>query len=152
MDKYISIITNLQEEFTSRFQDFRENENLINLFAIPFSVSVKDVPGNLQIELINLQCNSELKEKYNLGLFNFYSKYIDKNKFPSIRLHAQKMMSLFGSTYVCEQLFSRIKHVKSKNRTRITDSHLENSLRIATSKIRPDIEKLVKNKQCQKSH
>lgn len=42
--------------------------------------------------------------------------------------------------------------MKSKTRTRITDVHLENSLWIATSNIKSDIDKLVKNKQCQTCH
>lgn len=57
------------------------------------------------------------------------------------------MISLFGTSYVCEQLFSRMKNVKPKARTRITDVHLGKSLRITTTTIGADIDKLVKNKQ-----
>lgn len=35
----------------------------------------------------------------------------------------QKVMSLFGSTYVYEQLFSLIRNVKSKINSRVTDAH-----------------------------
>jgi hypothetical protein len=52
---------------------------------------------------------------------------------------------------VCEQ-FSRMTHVKSKTRTRITDQHLEYTLSIATSNIDANIDKLVKGKHCQVSH
>lgn len=62
------------------------------------------------------------------------------------------MSSLFGSTYIFEQLLSRMKHTKSKNITKISNEHLENSLRIATTSIEPDIEALVYQKQCQISH
>lgn len=152
VDKYVAAVDLLKKEFQSRFSDFRDNENYINLFARPFSVSVEDMPENCQMELIDLQCNSELKDKFDMGLLDFYAKYVDQNSFPEIRKHAQKMMSLFGSTYVCEQLFSRMKNVKSKTRSRVTDAHLEGSLRVATTKIKPNIDTLVKNKQCQKSH
>jgi hypothetical protein len=57
---------------------------------------------------------------------DFCSKYNEEEKFPAIRSHALFMMSLFGSTYVCEQLFSRTKNVKLKVRTRLTEVHLEN--------------------------
>jgi hypothetical protein len=50
------------------------------------------------------------------------------------------MISLFGITYLCEQMFSRVKNVKSKTRTRITKTHLENSPRIASYQIKADIE------------
>ena len=36
-------------------------------------------------------------------------------------------------------VFQRLKNVKSKTRTQITNTHLENSLRIATSPIKADI-------------
>lgn len=152
MNKYVTALDELKEGFSSRFSDFRKNEQLIDLFARPFSFNVNDAPGNMQMELTDLQCNSELKEKYKLGLLEFYSKYIDKDNFPNIRMHALKMMSLFGSTYLCEQLFSRMNFVKNKSRSRLTDAHLQNSLKVSISSIRPNIDKLVKNTQCQTSH
>jgi hypothetical protein len=56
------------------------------------------------------------------------------------------MSSVFGSNYRCEQLFSLIKNVKSKTRTRLTDQHLQGCMRIATTEIKPDTEKLIKQK------
>ena len=61
------------------------------------------------------------------------------------------MISLFGSTYICEQLFSRMKFTKNKNRTKITDVHLEDSLRLSTTSIEPNIDALVSLKQNQTS-
>jgi hypothetical protein len=61
-------------------------------------------------------------------------------------------MSLFGITRVCEQLFSLMKNVKSKVRTRLTEVHLEDSLQITSSHIKADIDKFVKQKQCQICH
>jgi len=45
-----------------------------------------------------------------------------------------------------------MKIVKSKTRTWLTDIHLENSLRITSSQIQPNIEKLVSEKHCQFLH
>jgi len=39
---------------------------------------------------------------------------------------------MFGSTYVCESTFSTIKQAESKNRNRMADKTLVDSLRIAT--------------------
>lgn len=153
MNTYVTAIEDLKEEFNSRFLDFKKSEILFDLFSRPFSVKVIDVPGHMQMELTDLQYNSELKEKFTLmGLSEFYSKYIDKDNFPHIRMNALKMMSLFGSTYRCEQLFSKMAFVKNKNRSRITNVRLENSIKLSTSKIRPNIEKLVKEMQHQSSH
>jgi hypothetical protein len=63
-----------------------------------------NVPGNIQMEITDLQSNSGLKEKYNVRLFDFYSKYTDKNSFPAICSHALKIVSHYGSTYLCEQV------------------------------------------------
>lgn len=152
MNKYVTALDKLKDEFSARYSDFRKNEKLLHLFAQPFSFNVSDAPGTMQMELTDLQCNSELKEKYDLGLLEFYSKYVDKDNFPNLRNHALKMMSLFGSTYLCEQLFSQMNYVKNKNRSRLTDIHLNNVLKVSISNIKPDVEKLVKNMQCQTSH
>lgn len=53
-DEYVSSIENLQREFDERFDTFQ-------LFADPFSADVENVPSVLQNELIDLQCNRELK-------------------------------------------------------------------------------------------
>jgi len=39
----------------------------------------------MQMEIIYVQCNGGLKEKYsNVGLFDLYSKYIDTNTFAAM--------------------------------------------------------------------
>lgn len=152
MNKYVTALNNLKDEFNAWYSDFRKNEKLLQLFARPFSFSVSDAPGNMQMELTDLQCNSELKENYDLGLLELYSKYVDKDDFPNLRNHALKMMSLFGSTYLCEQLFSQLNYLKIKTRSRLTDNHLNNVLKVSISNIKPDVEKLVKNMHCQTSH
>ena len=126
----------------------------MKLFCAPFSVNVEDYSGNIQMELIDFPCNSDLQEKFkNFGLLEFYSLYVEADRFPAIKSHALATASLFGSTYICEQLFSKMKNVKSKLRNRISDTRLENSLRIATSDIiQANVDKLVKEKQCQVSH
>lgn len=46
------------------------------------------------------------------------------------------MISLFGSSYTGEHIFSGMKIVKFKIKTSLTDAHSENSLRIALSQIK----------------
>ena len=85
------------------------------------------------------------------SLLEFY-KRLPEESFPKIKDLARKKMSLFGSTYICEQLFTKMKHTKSKTRSRLTDCHLENSLRVVASSIAPKIDTLVKKHQAQNSH
>ena len=95
----------------------------------------------------------QLKEKLDLvSLLDFHRSCFPRNKYPLLHNHASFMPPLFGSNYICEQLFSRMKHIKSKIRTKIGDEHLENSLSIATASITPDVDALVSQTQCQTSH
>ena len=43
------------------------------------------------------------------------------DNYPSVKWAALKLPSIFGSTYVCEFLFSTLKLVKSKNHSVLTD-------------------------------
>ncbi|KAG8227259.1 hypothetical protein J437_LFUL003992, partial [Ladona fulva] len=54
-------------------------------------------------------------------------------RFPLLRSVVYKIKSCFGSTYLCESLFSTMNIIKSKNRSRLTDSHLDSCLRAGTS-------------------
>jgi hypothetical protein len=96
----------LREEFISKFQDFRKHETSFRIFASPFEVYVEAVPEKFQTELIDLQSREEMKSKFlNVSLLEFYRLYLPKNNFPQLYRHAVCVIALFGSTYVCEQLF-----------------------------------------------
>ena len=56
--------------------------------------------------------------------------------FPNLKKHAREMMSIFSSTYLCEQTFSKMKYVKSKSRTNLSDKHLQATLLIVTIKFK----------------
>lgn len=80
-----------------------------------------------------------LKEKFNsLKLNDFYAS-VDEAMFPNLRRMAQNMLALFGSTYVCEQTFSLMNINKARHRSKLTDQ-----LRIATTKLTPDFDALIK--------
>ena len=83
-------------------------------------------------------------------LLEFY-KSLSKEDYPEILKLARNFTSIFASTYVCEQLFSRMKYIKSKNKSNLTGEHLLCNLRVATSQISPNIENLVKNMNVHKS-
>lgn len=56
---------------------------------------------------------------------------------------------MFGTTYLCEQAFSVMNINKSKVRNRMTNGHLNDVMKIATTqKLSPDMDKLVKVKRC----
>ncbi|VVC33838.1 HAT, C-terminal dimerisation domain [Cinara cedri] len=110
-----------------------------------------------RINDIGKSIENKLEEK--VRSFKYYSLAIDdklylpKETYPVLHHHALLMFSLFSSTYICEQLFSRMKNTKSKNRSTISDEHLESCLRVFTTSIDPDIDSLLsQKKQFQISH
>ena len=71
---------------------------------------------------------------------------------PQLRTQAAQMLSMFGSTYLCEQLFSSMKMTKTTHRRRLTDEHLRSILRISSAQsLIPDIDELASKKRCQVS-
>ncbi|XP_073346963.1 general transcription factor II-I repeat domain-containing protein 2-like [Pagrus major] len=144
--KYLDILSNLVVEFDNRFKDFQENATAFELFAQPFSVPVDAVSEELQMELLELQADSDLHSKFReLTLQDFYRR-VPAHRYAKIRKHAQVMLSLFGSTYVCEQAFSLLNLNKCKLRNALSDPHLSDILTLSVSELEPDVERILKTK------
>ena len=119
----------------------------LDIFSIPFTITPASAPSELQLELIKLQSDDTLKAMYmNKPLLEFGRVYVSKKEFPNLRASALKWSSVFRSTYLCKQFFSKINITKSLYRSRLTDENLSMRLRVATSSVRPNIKRLVKQK------
>ena len=156
-DKYASQIEILLEAFVSRFSDFSSDAMNVTLFSNPFAVTVEQIDllaPELQLEVIDLQQNSVLKALFTTmqntrtvaEVCSFW-RALPVAHFSKLRSFAQRMISRFGSTYRCEQSFSTMKIIKSKDRSRLRDSNLKNLLTLATTKVEPEITKLASRKQ-----
>ncbi|KAM3599290.1 uncharacterized protein V6R79_003270 [Siganus canaliculatus] len=66
LDKYKDNITDLLREFEQRFQVFRELQNKYGFFRSPFTVKPSDMPADIQLKLIDLQCDSAMKDKFGI--------------------------------------------------------------------------------------
>ena len=62
------------------------------------------------------------------------------------------VLTLFGSTYACEQSFSHLKYIKSNLRSRLTDESLNACMKLNLTKYHPDYKAISKSMQHQKSH
>uniref|UniRef100_A0A8C1SJ23 Uncharacterized protein n=1 Tax=Cyprinus carpio TaxID=7962 RepID=A0A8C1SJ23_CYPCA len=103
-EKYADAIMKLQEEFDHRFADFKTHRATFKIFADPFSFDVQDASPVLQMELIDLQCNSELKVKFrevsgNTDKLGQFLRELPPT-FPELSRMFKRTMCLFCSTYM----------------------------------------------------
>ena len=110
----------------------------------------------LQMELIDLQCNSELKTKFReaQGKADKTGQFLRELPpcYPELSKVFSRVMWLFGSTYLCEKLFSTVNFNKCKYRSRLSDAHLEAVLRVSTvTSISANVAQLCEQKRCQVS-
>jgi len=107
------VVSELLAEFDRRFQEFKDLEPQFALFATPFAVDAESISEEVQMELLNLQCDTVLKQKYtDVGVPEFHT-FLSREKYPKLVSAAAEIMAMFGSTYVCEQFFSSMKINKS---------------------------------------
>jgi 17beta-estradiol 17-dehydrogenase/3beta-hydroxysteroid 3-dehydrogenase/mitotic-spindle organizing protein 1 len=119
------------------------------LFAFPLKADIEKAPENLQMELTNLHCNTNLNQKFpGTKLQDFYS-YLPKEQFPLLRSFGLRMIAMFGNTYVCEQCFSLVNNNKTKSRSRLTDGHMKSVMTVVSSNISPRIKILSQSKRYQ---
>ncbi|XP_066953245.1 protein FAM200A-like [Macrobrachium rosenbergii] len=111
--------------------------------------SVADISEEVQEEFLELKFNSTAEVDFKeLDLETFWIKYLPV--YPLISRQALRILTMFGSTYLCEAAFSILVAVKTKYRNRL--KNIEGDLRCALSGIQPRIQDLVAQKQCQASH
>ncbi|XP_076810295.1 general transcription factor II-I repeat domain-containing protein 2B-like [Clavelina lepadiformis] len=62
------------------------------------------------------------------------------------------VMTMFGSTYACEQSFSHLKNIKTNLRSRLTDGSLNACMKLNLTKYQPDYKAISNTMQHQKTH
>lgn len=116
----------------------------------PFIVKAGELPDEIQEELIELQNDSNCKDIFEAGinLDEFWCKRAIS--YPMLRETALKYLVVFSTTFLCEQGFSSLLLIKTKQRSRMDAG---SDVRVALSKnIPPRISQLVKQMQAQRSH
>lgn len=159
----VSYLDELASEFESRFTDLKVIMPVIHMVENPYNADVREVSQHcdrfgvskerFEEELIELKNNNVLKQKHNdESMVDFWMHYVPGDSYSTITLCAKKILTCFGSTYVCESAFSTMGIIKSKQRNSLTDKHLHDCLRTATSAYQPDLRRLVAKMQTQVSH
>lgn len=156
--RYATLVENLHESFVTWFHDLQLKRPQITFLVDPFNAETDCLKTPLvtdeaaaELEIIELCEEDQLKPALREGAIHFW-KNVPMEKYPNVKWAALKILSIFGSTYVCESVFSTLKHVKSKHRSVLTDTHVKELLRVATTDYKPDLKMIVEGKDCQKSH
>lgn len=164
MGLFVDFIVKLITEFDSRFTVFNSLDALLLVVTQPFRVNVMDelwqtqaatvFPHLTQIQrqLIELQADDELKLEFNRDHIEEFWIGLHPGAFQELRTMAVDLLTIFGSTYICEQCFSSINFIKNKYRNRLTNRHLDNITRIATTSLEPDFAAIAQAGKCNFSH
>jgi Domain of unknown function (DUF4371)/Spin-doc zinc-finger/hAT family C-terminal dimerisation region len=160
-DKYVVQLELIQTEFQKRFVEFKTIEPIVSYLSYPFgNVDIEDVSQKMcslfncdealvENEVTNLQKDIEIKAR---SVEPNFWKLVSADKYPNLKKVSLRVLSFFGSTYLCESGFSDMKIIKSKYRTNLTDSHLTDCLRLARTQYVPNYQKLASEMQGQSSH
>ena len=105
LNVYANIVADLRTEFNRRFTKLDAFSFEAEIVICHFSVDVLKVDENLQIELAELQCDTEIKHKFlNEDKLIFYQELKDY-KFPKIKSLCLRIAAICVSTYLCEHFF-----------------------------------------------
>ncbi|CAB4062794.1 unnamed protein product [Lepeophtheirus salmonis] len=147
---YSDLMSTLGQELEDRLNDFDKLEPCVAFIANPFmevdNTEISEKMAELftvnpvEIEVINLQNHVQLKShEHSQHLWSL----VDPKNYKNIHQAALVIYVLFGSTYLCEVAFSDMNVIKSKFRTRLTDKHLNDSIRLNLSAYTPVYTSLV---------
>ena len=103
--KFAQQIEILMQELDRRLA-LSQDENLqFEQVEDTFSMDPEEVPIQLQLKVIELQASSMCKTKHReSSLLDFY-RSLNSDKYKNLVQLAKKTLSIFGSTYICEQTF-----------------------------------------------
>ena len=81
-------------------------------------METESAPMDLQMKLVEIKNDEQLVRKFKdeESLLKTWKSAI---KYTMLRELARETLALFGSTYVCESAFSKIKYLKKEYRTRL---------------------------------
>jgi len=98
-----------------------------------------------------LQNDLSLKARPEKGAEFF--KILNFSDYPNLKNFGLRIFSMFGSTYLCECSFSKMKNIKTDKRSSLSDTSLSSLMRTSSSNIPIDISFLVEScKRLRKSN
>lgn len=148
-DVICQLLQSLEDEFKRYFPEI-SNET-VWLVRDPFTAPISSISDDndvAQTELMKLQEDSMAKFCFRMkSLTQFWC--LMKERVPNVADIVLRVLLPFASTYRCEQGFSTLMNIKTKNRNRL---NVQDDIRCALSSTQPKKRQLVAKKQCQPSH
>lgn len=139
--EHVYIFGEIINQFNTRFNDFSTLRNDLILFESPLTVQIEEQNLQYQEELCTLQNDFSLKSRSEKGVE--FLKILNRSIYPNLRNFGLRIFSMFGSTYLCECSFSKMKNIKTDKRSSLNDATLSSLMRTSSSSIDIDIASLV---------
>ena len=100
--------------------------------------------ASIELELLVIQDDEGLRQFKLSGcsITQFWT-HMHEQKCPKIRECAKRRISIFGTTYSCESLYSTLKFIKSKHWAVLSDKHLSVLVRTSLSSHQWDFKQLI---------
>ncbi|XP_066968258.1 zinc finger BED domain-containing protein 5-like [Macrobrachium rosenbergii] len=115
---------------------------------MPFTAPGNHLSSDLEEALLELSSDRTLRLKFGSTTLNQF--WISASEeYPGLSKAALNILTLFGSTYLCETTFSALTYIKNKYQSRLS---VEDDLQVAVSDITPRFEMLCSKKQAHSSH
>lgn len=127
--------------------DIKERE----IWASKFKTLISDLESleRKKATLQNADKNTDI-QKPDRMIFDVWNSLPDV--YANSKNYAFGILTVFGSTYICEQVFSSINFIKGKLRNRLNAASLLSCIKLKTTSYSPNIEKLSNEIQQQPSH
>lgn len=166
-ERFACWLEKLAEGFLQRFQEFDAIKKLRNYFYDPMvQQDTTNVAGiirelfptidmcGIREEMVSIRHNETYRFRFSKcsDVDECWKTVVDKTQYSNLLGLYKRLLSCFASSYLCESMFSSMKHVKSRLRSRLTDENREHLLRISTSSYAPNFQALAEDTQAQASH
>lgn len=159
-------LNNLKSEFHSRFTKLEEKNIVFQFLQRPLTTYITPQliseindwfpidEVSLKLEMCDFSVQLRVNElfKTSTDYKHFWIEVSKLKQFPVITDIAFKILTMFGSTWICESTFSAMSTIKCKNRNSLRDDTLENLLRISRTSYEPQYTEVMRNRTCHFSH
>lgn len=141
---FSDFLKNLLSKFNSRFSDF-DKQDSFELFLRPFLAKRNKIPIHFQNELREM-IKLNLEVEFNKCISNEDKMNFFKHlpcEFTNFKNNAKKILSMFPTSYLCEQFFSKLKLRKNNYSSLISSDNLQSCLRVSCSDSEPNFTNLI---------